>query len=238
MAYQKIGELFRAAREGDLEALNALSFADMPDTALWMAQERAVAGGHDECHAAITRRAFGGTHESSTPLERSVADRAFLRVAEAMVPDLYPAPALHAAAAAGEVPFDLVAEGVSGVDGLGRTALHRAAEACRAGAVRALLAAGADPNARDCLGDTPLIAAVTQSWRDPGAAREVVEELLRHADPDSANSRGVTALHFAAFENLTDLINLLAAGAAPNPRDDADLGPADYAKLGFFGHPQ
>ena len=95
----------------------------------------------------------------------------------------------------------------------GYTALHRAAQKNRVGAVRALLARGADPNARYGNGSTPLhIAAMDAS---PGLARML---LAAGADIDSRTSAGWTPLQLSAKYNDAAMVEaLLDAGAAVEP---------------------
>jgi ankyrin repeat protein len=77
--------------------------------------------------------------------------------------------------------------------------------------VRAALAQGADANARDVDGATPLLYAAHL------ANAEIVRALLAaHADPNAANRYGVAPLHEAAQIAEPNLIRaLLDAGAGP-----------------------
>lgn len=88
------------------------------------------------------------------------------------------------------------------VDAAGRSALHRAVQARAAGAVPALLAAGADPMERDRQGIRPLdvarairdpegadaylVRCITRAARDPGTnwcpTANVIRERLRHLE--------------------------------------------------------
>ncbi|XP_049855289.1 CARD- and ANK-domain containing inflammasome adapter protein-like [Schistocerca gregaria] len=82
-------------------------------------------------------------------------------------------------------------------------------------AVRTLMAAGVDPNARDANGDTPLHAVAAAGC--PGAAEALVEA---GADVDAADSSGSTPLHYAVRAgNLGVARVLLAAGADVEARD-------------------
>lgn len=126
-------------------------------------------------------------------------------------------------------------------------------------ALRAALDAGANPDARDAAGDTPLHASV---W--PGAMAAVELLVARGADLDAVNHRGVpvlheavrrerpamarllvergarvddhagddgsTALHWAAKFGETELVELLLArGARIDARDRSGRTPLDWA---------
>ncbi len=117
--------------------------------------------------------------------------------------------------------------------------------------VETLLAARADPNARDRYGWTPLHAAADRG--NDGGAREaplaaaevtVVEALLAAgADPNARiadNSFDDTPLHFAARaavlnDDVTVVDVLLAAGADPNARGSKDRTPLHRAAGGRTG---
>lgn len=96
------------------------------------------------------------------------------------------------------------------------TALVNAAFICDFMKVRELLAAGADPNARDEDGRTPLFSAVL------GASVGLVGLLLeKGADVNARDHAGYTALHFAAQEYMPEMAKILVGrGADPNARDD------------------
>jgi CubicO group peptidase (beta-lactamase class C family) len=88
-------------------------------------------------------------------------------------------------------------------------ALHAAALTGDDAAVRELIAAGADPNARDAYGSTPLIIAATFGRPD------VVSELIAAgADLDIQNGDGSSALHAAAFLGRTRIVEMLLAHGA------------------------
>jgi ankyrin repeat protein len=99
--------------------------------------------------------------------------------------------------------------------------LHVAAREGRAERVTRLLHQGADPNARDLSGFTPLHLAV--SW---GHRSAVLALLEGKADPNIPSRArewpGATPLHLAVAINRRDLIeDLLAAGANPTAQMDA-----------------
>jgi uncharacterized protein len=110
----------------------------------------------------------------------------------------------------------------------GFTPLHIAAFAHNAAAVRALLAAGADPNelaTASFARVTPLGTAATFG------ANEVAELLLDHgADTEKTSDHGNTPLHAAAAKDNRPLIELLLARRANTSARTADgKTPADVA---------
>ena len=91
--------------------------------------------------------------------------------------------------------------------------------------LRTLLKAGADPNARDRDGRTPLDAAC-----DANAPAQVLQELIAHgADPKTSDTVLNRAL--AHFINVTtDKITvLLDAGADPSKQDPFNVFPLEMA---------
>ena len=104
-------------------------------------------------------------------------------------------------------------------------ALTDAAFVCDLIKARELLRAGADPDARDDDGRTPLFSAVL------GGSVGLVGLLLEAgADVNAHDHRGFTALHFAAEEQLPEMIRLLLAkGANPNARDEDGVTPLGRA---------
>jgi ankyrin repeat protein len=103
--------------------------------------------------------------------------------------------------------------------------LLNAATATQVARVRELLAGGADPNAADPWGRTPLQAAVRYAYNGEPDALEIVRALLAAgADVNAADDDGFTALTHAAVYGYPDLLrHLLAAGADPNRRDAEGL---------------
>lgn len=105
----------------------------------------------------------------------------------------------------------------------GYTPLHRANSADD---VAALVAAGANLNARDFLGHTPLHMAVDTPLFDR-SADAVVALLAAGADPNARNNNGETPLHWA--DSADDVAPLLAAGAILNARDNVGETPLHEA---------
>jgi len=108
---------------------------------------------------------------------------------------------------------------------VGDTPLHLAAAAERPSVARVLLEQGADPNAINRRGATPLHYACDPRpagggvW-DPDAQREVIELLAQHgADVDRADRGGSTPLHRAVRARSPAAVRaLLTAGARVEPR--------------------
>ena len=132
-------------------------------------------------------------------------------------------PALHAAAGRGEV-LTVCALLDAGVDietraHDGATALHYADTEPEV--TRLLLARGADPNAADDDGATPILLA---------ESLDVVSALLEAgADPSRPDDLGQTPLHFAVDWGAPHVRALLAAGADPNAVDEAGDTPLHWA---------
>ena len=108
----------------------------------------------------------------------------------------------------------------------GRSVLHNAALSTENPAiVSLLLAAGADPNATDDDGETPLGLA---AWN---ANPMVTSHLLRaDADPNIADNEGGTPLYTAVGENSWRVVQLLlGAGADPNAVGNDGWSPLHLA---------
>ncbi len=97
--------------------------------------------------------------------------------------------------------------------------IHEAAEAGNIEAVKQHLAAGADVNAKDGIGGTPLYIVAGQSTRD----------FLRQAGK-TGDFDGWTPLNYAAYWGHKEIAELLIAkGANVNAKDDDGETPLDWA---------
>jgi len=113
---------------------------------------------------------------------------------------------------------------VNVADDKGATALHYA-HCGDIRVVRALLAAGADINARTPHNVTPLMSAVSMAGGSPASALELIRA---GADVNVADSDGSTALWVATTESDVSVVRaLLEAGADPNVQSRS---------LGFWGY--
>lgn len=103
-------------------------------------------------------------------------------------------------------------------DGEGNTALHEVFDVT---ATLALLAAGADPNARNAKGETPMF--------NKYADLESLQALMRAgADVNATDIDGHVPLESARFEN--DALNLMSLGARPSKDPVRFRSFIDYAK--------
>ena len=102
--------------------------------------------------------------------------------------------------------------------------IHEAAEAGNIEAVKQHLDYGADVNAKDGIGGTPLYIAAfygSQSTRN----------LLRQHGGKTGDFDGWTPLNYAAFVGRKEIAELLiAAGADVNTKDDGGDTPLDWAE--------
>ncbi len=90
-----------------------------------------------------------------------------------------------------------------------------------------LIGKGANVNAADDRGRTPLAVAVSLGWREG-----VTLLLEQKANPDTSNDAGETPLIFAVHRKDADMVKaLLEAGANPNRADNSGRNARDYAAL-------
>lgn len=116
----------------------------------------------------------------------------------------------------------------AGLDEYGRTALHYAANDGDVERCRALLQAGAGPNAQDDNGWTPLHFAA-QAYSAPVTALL----LDASANPQLRDSFGNTPLHKAVFCSRGDgsvIAHLRNAGADPNALNNHGVSPVSLAR--------
>ena len=135
----------------------------------------------------------------------------------------------------------------------GATPFYLAAFTTDTAVMRALIAAGADPNLGTNDGVTPLMAAVglgrarggyeSWRWRQTGHLDVTEESVARNtldtvklvlelgADVNAANKNGETALHSAAHDGTNDIIQVLAEkGADLNAKDKLGQTPLSIAE--------
>ena len=106
------------------------------------------------------------------------------------------------------------------------TDLHEAAEKGDIKAVKALLAAGAEINAKNSDGETPLHCA---AWSGQAELAKIL--LQAGAGVNAKDKGGRTPLHSAAVLSHTETAReLLCAGAEVNAKDDDGDTPLDKAK--------
>jgi serine/threonine-protein kinase TNNI3K len=112
---------------------------------------------------------------------------------------------------------------------MGRTNLHKAAFDGNAERVKELLKKGADPNARDKYGWTPLHKAASRCSVD--VVKLLLERKPKRADPNIKNKYGTTPLHTAAYEGRVEVVELLLVyGADPTVKDKDRRTPLDLAR--------
>lgn len=119
----------------------------------------------------------------------------------------------------------------SGADIEAYRGLFAAAAVNDAGAIRSLLRTGADPNARDAAGRSPLHVAVFASHE------EAVRELIRGgADPRAFDNQRYDAITIAAVANDIDMLNLaIGLGGDPGAETSPYQGTALIAAA-HLGH--
>jgi hypothetical protein len=141
------------------------------------------------------------------------------------------------AGATREAAEEFFLEGINHYIYEGDAALHIAAAGYRHDIVAALIAAGADVQARNRRGATPLHYAAdggpgSSTW-DPRAQAATVKRLLAGgADVDAVDMGGVTPLHRAARNRCTPAVRALLAGGADVTRKNKSGSTAlDLARL-------
>ena len=100
------------------------------------------------------------------------------------------------------------------------------------GPINALLEAGADVNAPDSAGRTPLVASIDFRRRGPTLADLPIRLLALGADPNTPDGQGRTPLHAAAaVEGAAVIRALLEAGADPHALTDDGSSPLHSAAI-------
>lgn len=168
----------------------------------------------------------------------SASDPAFLKLfldngARVTDRDRFGVTPLHEAAAFQPATVNLLLDSGAPIDPKddeGQTPLYWAAERGQEDVVRLLLACGADINAVDACGVSPLARACSQCsvHVNLGMARLLVG---RGADVNRCDAEGMTALHHAAREGHAEIVVLLLRnGARPYDRDAGGDSPLDLAE--------
>jgi ankyrin repeat protein len=115
----------------------------------------------------------------------------------------------------------------------GETALHIVTARRDLTWMQFLLAKGANPNARNSRGATPLQLAVGMGFAE--GTELLVQQRARVDEPDAA---GETALIAAVHRRDTGIMRLLLkAGANPDRADNSGRSARDYAALEGHGNP-
>ncbi len=196
--------------------LDAVKSGDLPAVQRWLEANPKLSGA----------RAEGG----ETPVLLAVY-HGQTEVAEALAGDGSTLDVFEAAAMGAEARLTkLLARDpglVHAYSGDGWTALHLAAFFGHLAAVRLLLEAGADTEARahNRQDNMPLHAATALGRRD-------VAEALVHsgADLDARNAEGMTPLHMAAYAGDIEMVRLFCGfGARLDARDDQGRSPLGLA---------
>ena len=113
----------------------------------------------------------------------------------------------------------------------GDTALHIAAGAYQTAAVRTLIAAGADVQAKNRHGDAPLHAAAvglpgSPAWNPAAQAATISCIIEAGADPNAMNKNGVLPLHRAVRTRCAAAVRtLLERGADPARKNKSGSTP-------------
>jgi len=175
-----------------------------------------------------------GESQQSTPAPESkpvepVAEAATPEPPTAEAPDI----SIHDAAAAGDIDAvkQHIAAGADVNENVLSAPLHAAALNGHKEIAELLIAKGADVDAKDALGNTPLYNTILFNAALDGY-KEIAELLIQNsADVNAQDKNGNTPLHEAATSGLKEVVELLIAnGADVNAKDNWGGTPLHRAK--------
>lgn len=176
--------------------------------------------GHDRLATLLLQKGASSALASGADMAVRVGREAPTRAARGARPGELPA--MVEAGRRGDVELirKLLAAGnaVDVVDGEGDRALGRAAEGGHAAAVASLLASGADANAPDAQGATPLLRAAASTA--PGAEAAVKSLLDAGADPNVRDGKGRGIAYYLAESATRAKVEALQAKAVSARNDE------------------
>ena len=230
-------DIHQAAKDGNIKVvkqhLDAGTDVDAKDTNGWTPLHLAALNGQKETtEILIAEGADVNTGDKITPLHYA-AQYGEMEIVELLISK---GADVNAKGDAGDTPLDWAIQlkrteisdllrkhgGKSGAE----DSVHVAAAVGNIEAVKKHLAAGADVNAKNEDGGTPLLRA---AW---GGHKEIAELLIANgADVNVKSGRtATTPLHLAAYKGHKEVVELvIAKGADVNAKGDAGDTPLDWA---------